>query len=387
MNNKKLVIKFILLKISYWSYVASFTNYITSYFTSLGVSSSILSLIIVSYLICSFVGLFFWPKVCDRFKTNKKVFALCSIIGVISAFCLFETAGKSMIAVVFYMILGFAVQPLSTNLDSWILKSVDKTSKIFGRISVCGTLSYAAVVLFCGKLIELVGYKLMLIVGLPFLLMACVVALLTPEGNYTQEQEVQQSGNVKELFAIKPYMQLLILVFMSAFACTPVVSLKTVLLNEVGGNVSHIGIDSFVGLIVQAPFIASAGSIRKIKLQTRYLIITLSLFMMLVLDYFATAPIHVVIGSAFYNVAHGLLFGTMREVTEKYVPLRLINRGHGLMDAINGSLASMMGLLITSCLLVVCGLKNVILLGAVVEFLTVIIAFIEFKREKEVKRV
>ena len=292
-----------------------------------------------------------------------------------------------MIAVVFYMILGFAVQPLSTNLDSWILKSVDKTSKIFGRISVCGTLSYAAVVLFCGKLIELVGYKLMLIVGLPFLLMACVVALLTPEGNYTQEQEVQQSGNVKELFAIKPYMQLLILVFMSAFACTPVVSLKTVLLNEVGGNVSHIGIDSFVGLIVQAPFIASAGSIRKIKLQTRYLIITLSLFMMLVLDYFATAPIHVVIGSAFYNVAHGLLFGTMREVTEKYVPLRLINRGHGLMDAINGSLASMMGLLITSCLLVVCGLKNVILLGAVVEFLTVIIAFIEFKREKEVKRV
>lgn len=387
MNNKKNVIKFILLKISYWSYVASFTNYITSYFTSLGVSSSMLSLIIASYLICSFIGLFFWSQVCDRYKTNKKVFALCSIIGVISAYCLFETAGKSLIAVIFYMILGFAVQPLSTNLDSWILKSVDKTSKIFGRISVCGTLSYAAVVLFCGKFIELIGYKLMLIIGLPFLSMACFVALITPDGNYTQEQKVQQSGNVKELFAIKPYMQLLILVFMSAFACTSVVSLKTVLLNEVGGNVSHIGIDSFIGLIVQAPFIASAGIIRKIKLQTRYLIITLSLFMMLVLDYFATAPMHVFVGSAFYNIAHGLLFGTMREVTERYVPLRLINRGHGLMDAVNGSLASMIGLLLTSCLLTVCGLKNVILLGAIVELLAIIITLIDFRKEKEVKRV
>ena len=70
-------IGFSLLEISYWSFHASFLGFLTSYLLSKGISNTVVSMFLVTFLLASFVGSFVWGIVCDRFHTNRRVSILC----------------------------------------------------------------------------------------------------------------------------------------------------------------------------------------------------------------------------------------------------------------------------------------------------------------------
>ena len=137
---------------------------------------------------------------------------------------------------------------------------------------------------------------------------------------------------------------LVLLLLLIGLAIAPINNLKIVVLENVGGNVSHIGVDSFISALTQVPFIAMAGLLAVIPLRVRFAAMAFLPLMMILLVRFASSPVMVFAGSFFANVGYGILLPTMREVTERFVSEDLRNLGHNLSDAIYNSFSGVISL-------------------------------------------
>ena len=138
---------------------------------------------------------------------------------------------------------------------------------------------------------------------------------------------------------------LIVILFLIGLAIAPLNNLKIIILENVGGNVSDIGIDSFIGAMTQVPLLALAGKTHKIPQRIRYLLMSILPLCMLLLTFFAVSPGMIFAGSCLNNIAYGILLPTMRDVTERNVEYRLRNLGHSLAEAVYTSLSGMMSLL------------------------------------------
>ena len=70
----KTFVKFASLEALYWAFIASFAGYASTYLLACGLSSTALSIMLACYMGCSFAGAFFWGGLCDKMRTNRKVF-------------------------------------------------------------------------------------------------------------------------------------------------------------------------------------------------------------------------------------------------------------------------------------------------------------------------
>lgn len=385
-NSKKIYIRLTILLISYWAFFASFLGFITTYLLAQGISNTFLSILVALYMLSSFLGSFFWGDLCDKFQTNKKVILFCLLCGAISISIVFFMVKNPIVLVIFYSIMGFVVQPLSTNIDSWLIKTVNNDQGIYGKIRSFGSLSYAITILGCGLLISNFGFHIMLFAGLSFLLVAFIITLSLPDvAPISNTYNKFSFEGVKKLFTIRPYLLLLFLLFFTSLSIAPINSLKVIVMNNVGGNVSHMGVDSFVGVMIQVPLIALAGRTQKISLKVRYLIMTISPLLMLVITYFATVPFAVTIGTCFTNLSYGILLPTMREITENNVDKSVRNIGHNVADAIYNSFAGMISMIYAGAVIDSYGVKTMLAICIIIQLIPITIGskfFLNDKRRK-----
>ena len=353
-------VKFSILEIAYWCFSASFISYLVSYLLSKGISNTILSLYLASYLFAAFIGSFAWGAVCDHFHTNRKIIILSFLLTLLVIYLIYFLAPNKIMLSFLYPLLGFLIQPQATNIDSWLLLTCHNSSSIYGKIRCQPSVLFAFVSFFLGRLISLQGYYFMLIFSTFFLLLGICTALITPEDIDPQTMEKPVSINlfsIKELFSISSYRYMIILLFFIGLAITPINNLKITVLNSVGGDVSSLGIDSFVAAFTQVPFIALAGKTEKLSLRLRYTLVTALPFLSVLSVFFATRPYMIFISSVFYNIAFGILLPTMRAVTENSVPPVHRNLGHYFADAVFNSFTGILSLLYSGILIDLCGMK------------------------------
>jgi len=197
-----------------------------------------------------------------------------------------------------------------------------------------------------GRLISRFGYEVMLVGATLFMALTLLSAGLLRDAHAVSSAHRRMgSGDIRRLFASAPYRRLVLLLLLIGLAIAPINNLKIVVLENVGGNVSHIGVDSFVSALTQVPFIAMAGLLAVISLRVRFAAMAFLPLMMILLVRFASSPAMIFTGSFFANVGYGILLPTMREVTERFVSEDLRNLGHNLSDAIYNSFSGVISLL------------------------------------------
>ena len=242
--------------------------------------------------------------------------------------------------------LGFCFQPQGANADAWVLSGYDHDQKMYGRVRSMPSLFYAVISAVMGRLISRYGYVVMLLGGTLFMALSLVSAVLLCDlREAAGAQRGTSLGDVRRLFAGRPYRMLVLLLFLIGLAIAPINNLKIVVLENVGGNVAHIGVDCFVSAMTQVPFIAMASAITLIALRKRFMAMAFLPMTMILLVRFAQSPAMVFAGSFFYNAGFGILLVTMREVTETYVDKDLRNLGHNLSDAVFNSFSGVISLL------------------------------------------
>jgi len=334
------------LEITYWGFHASFIGYASSYLLGRGVSNTMMSLLIAGFLLCAFAGSMIFGRLCDRYQTNKRVFLPCMLAAYAMMLVIYFYADHAPVLMMCYPLLGFFFQPQGANADAWVLSAYDHDQKMYGKIRSMPSLFYAVISMVMGRLISRFGYGMMLLGATLFMALSLASAMLLADARAVSAQRHGMSAqDVRRLFASRPYRRLVLLLLLIGLAIAPINNLKIVVLENVGGNVAHIGVDSFVSALTQVPFIAMAGLLAMIPLGKRFAAMALLPLTMILLVRFASSPVMVFAGSFFANVGYGVLLPTMREVTERYVDEDLRNLGHNLSDAVYNSFSGVISLM------------------------------------------
>lgn len=383
---KKYWIGFSLLEISYWCFHASFIGFLMSYLLTKNITNTMMSIFLASYLLTALLGSFIWGIVCDRFQTNRKVSIACFLIAGIVMYAIFFSEGNIVMLAVLYPILGFVALPHAVNIDSWLLLVCKNDLAIYGKIRCTPSFMYAVTSVVLGRMIAVHGYYLMLVSGTFFLITGIAAAVMLPEG----EEVIQDKGkndfeirSVKQVFHSDSYRYLIILLFLIGLAIAPMNHLKAAILENVGGNVSELGIDGFISAVTQVPFIACADKIEKLSLRVRYILVTGLPLIAYLLVYSAVSPVMIFVGSGLINSGIGILLPTMRSVTETSVSPAFRNLGHNIADTVFNSVTGILSLLCSGIVMDLFGVKSMLGICTVIILAAVILVLMNMKRNKE----
>lgn len=337
---------FCVLESAFWGYHACFLGYASAYIISRGTSSTVMSLLLSGFLLSAFVGSMVFGRICDQMQTNKRVLIPCMALCYVLMLAIYFFAEHVAVLAVCYPLMGLFFQSQGANVDAWVLSACHHDQKIFGKIRSTPSLFYALISVSMGALISRFGYGMMLLGASLFMALTIISAVMLADAHVvSMPRKRMEIADVSRLFASGYYRHLIMLLMLVGLAIAPINNLKIVVLENVGGNVSHVGVDCFVSALTQVPFIAMAGVISLISLRKRFMAMAFLPLTMILLVRFAQSPMMVFAGSFFYNVGFGILLVTMREVTEKYVDKDLRNLGHNLSDAIFNSFSGVVSLL------------------------------------------
>lgn len=382
--NKKDWIGFSLLEISYWCFHASFIGFLMSYLLTKGITNTMMSIFLASYLLTSLLGSVIWGIVCDRFQTNRRVSIACFLTAGLVMYAIFFSEGNIVLLGLLYPILGFVALPHAVNIDSWLLLVCKNDLSIYGKIRCTPSILYAVTSVVLGRLIAAHGYSLMLVFGTCFLLTGIGAAMMLPEGEKVIQAQAKNDfgkGSVKQVFHSASYRYLIVLLFLIGLAIAPMNHLKTAILENVGGTVSDIGIDGFISAITQVPFIACADKIEKLPIRVRYLFVTGLPLVAYLLAFCAVSPVMVFAGSGLINSGIGILLPTMRSVTETSVLPAFRNLGHNIADTVFNSVTGMLSLICSGIVIGLFGVKSMLGICIGIIFIAVILAAVNV-REK-----
>lgn len=366
-NEKRMLTGFSILDGIYWAFYASFVGFITTYMLACGMNNSELSFVLSIFMLTSFIGAFFWGSRCDKAKTNRLVFlpqfGAAFVVGLI----IFIAAKRHLtVAAVLYPVFGFLSSSLGSNLDAWMLRSFDRDAEKYGHARAIGSMGYAMMALVMGQLIKWFGYS-MIPAGMIFTAAVVIVfAFIMPEKPYESGSEHLKPSNPLKLFKPGSYLFMLIVIFLTGLAISPINNLKIVFLQSVGGDVGILGIDSFLGVMVQAMFIFISGRLRRISTKYRLFTVAVSVLAAITLVFFAENSAMIILSTVINNLSYGVMLPTMREITEKSVEGDLKNTAHSLCDAMFGSFAGVIALLYSGVMIDALGTKAVALLGIII---------------------
>ena len=297
--------------------------------------------------------------------------AMCYLLTMVIYFFAEHVA----VLAVCYPLMGLFFQSQGANVDAWVLSSCRHDQNVFGKIRSMPSLFYALISVTMGALISRFGYGMMLLGATIFMAMTLASAAMLKDAHaVAMPRKRMDSGDIRRLFANQPYRHLIALLMLIGLAIAPINNLKIVVLENVGGNVAHIGVDCFVSAITQVPFIAMAGLITMISLRKRFMAMALLPMTMILLVRFASSPMMVFAGSFFYNVGFGILLVTMREVTDTYVDKDLRNLGHNLSDAVFNSFSGVVSLMYAGAIADSFGVNAMLTLCVVIAVIPVILS-------------
>ena len=380
---------FSLLDGIYWAFYAAFAGFTTTYLLICGLTSSVLSIMLSVFMLFSFLGAFFWGSRCDKAHRNKKVFIpqfLCTL--AVAMVVYFFAKINIWISTILYPVFGFFSSSLGSNLDTWMLRSFHKDANRYGKARAVGSLGYAVMALLMGQLIQIFGYS-MIPIGSCFLAtIVLLLAIVMKELPMVESGEHlhMQSLSPKALIHVSSYVFMLVVVFLTGLAMAPVNNLKTVILQSVGGDVSILGLDSFLGVCVQAVFIFISGNLKKIPTYIRLFLMALCVLLTQVSVAIAFSPALVIVGTVFANISYGVMLPTQREIVESDVPSELKNTAHSLSDAMFGSFSGILALLYSGALMDAFGAKFVAVLGIGIMSIAVILTLIKLAKTKNTSK-
>ena len=360
--SKKEAILFACCDSLYWGCVACFLGFAGCFFLDCGMESSVLSLVIAAYQLLALGGGFFWGGLCDRLETNRKIFipVFAGYLVCMSLTYYFGTRNLPL-ACVMYFAAGFLIASMGTNLDVWILRTVHYDPDYFGVIRGIGSMGWAVAVLICGFLIDAYGYSVMVISSLILAAATYVFVFILKEPPYVREKRTRVRA--RDLVGNRNYVFLIVVILLCGMAISPVGNLQAVFLQEVGGDVGMLGIDSFVGVTFQGLFIIISGKLERLSAHLRMVLMCALLAAELTVTGLAQSPFLIIMGMVFANVSYGIMMPTMRELVTRYVPEHLRNTAHSLSDLIFGSLSAIISLIYSSALIHSFGMKSIVAVG------------------------
>ncbi len=329
---------------SYWGFYAAYINYAATFFLDSGISSGKISSLISGYLLMAFLGAFLWGEISDHFRTNKKTLLAQAGLSMLLCILIYFMIGNRSLLGVLYPILGFCVIPIGGNIDAWALRALKNDQAGYGKMRATGSYVNAVTALIFGWLIRRFGFVVMLLGAIALLSLLILTSLCIAEPAYTSPEGKSRFSfkDVASLFSSPQYRRMILIIFLIGMAVMPANNLKIVIIENVHGDVGNLGIDAFLGVMVQAPLIALTAGMKSVSIKRKMLFAAIGQFGMLFFIAIAGNVWMIYIATCCTNIGYGILLPTMRQNVETYVNPALRNLGHNVADAIYASLSGVL---------------------------------------------
>ena len=387
MTAKHSPLRFDLMEVGYWCAYGAFTTFCVSYVLELGMSASGVGFMAAVYMLCAFLGQFFWGALCDRTGAHRPLFALgCALLFL--AFCLFFAHPLGPLGLLLYGAVGFIQQPVGALLDTWVMRSCRAEPHRFGRARACSTFAYALLMPLQGNLIRALGYGCMVAGAGLFLLLSLLVCLLTADAPAVARSAVARPAVARPAVArpavarpagqerpslrrstraLGPLALVLLLLFCMGVANAPQIQLTALLVAGVGGTVVHQSYVMFANSIAQSPVLMLSRRLFRVSAPRRLCAASALFVLTLLCIAAARTPAQLTCCYLLNGLGSALYLPAMRQMMLELAPANLQATAQGLGDATYQSLAGMCSTALSGVVVERLGVRCMVLLCLAVQ--------------------
>lgn len=378
MQKRSLGVRFMAFKILYYSLTTCFSSFILAYLKSVrNVSDSRASLLLMLYTIGAFCGQFFFGRLCDMFRTHKKVFYLLSALVLPVALGLYFTPVFGLICVL-YPLFGFCQMPISVIVDTWFLDSFPGNTGLYGKVLAAGACAYAVLSVSYGKLLDSVGYGVMPWFFVGILLLMALVAWKIPDASSASIPHPAHTE--KQGHLITGPLALFLLSMLFTGVCGNTYSLLPVLMEHVNGNLTLLGLAMSSSGILQIPFMLLTGRMKRFPARLRVACAGLIYFTMVLCFAFGNSPWYLIFGAGISGAAWGIMLPAYRELVGELADPAYATTAQGLVDATYLSLGSVISSGFVSVTSVNLGLRTPLVIISCVQLTAIFLLIFAHRR-------
>ena len=382
-NTKKLKIRFAIIEASYYAMFASFASFIGTFALHRGYSQSFISSSISCYLLFAFLGQFFWGSICDKIRSNKKIFLLLLTIAGVIQTALFFSPNKA-VYILLYCMLGFLLGPGGTVLDTWLLRCMNNDVPVYGKVLSMGTAGYAVAILNMGFLAEHYGYWIMPTVSGGILIFTLIMSFTMPEAPFGQKRSEKVTfRDILSIFKDREFLILAVVMIIAGAAGSPLNNLKIVVLESVGGDISTQGIDSFMGCVTQFLIFFFAGIFAGIAPKKRLVLSSALITFGITVSYLATSPVMVILGTMTIFGTYGILTSASREIVKNNISYDYQTTANGIADSSYSFISGMLMMPFAGSISDAIGIRNTLGISILISVIPMIILMISFHKDKK----
>ena len=280
MNSRKYILKYAMLQVFYWASLCAIMGYAVVYMLEKGYSNSEIGMTMAASNIISVIMQPLIAGILDKSKkvTLRKMIGLLAGCMFVAAICILLLKKVSVILTIFLIITMVAITVIQPFINSVAVKLQEQGIAVnFGLCRACGSVAYAVVSTIEGILIEkysvvVVPIALMILLVFFFVCLAVMgnVENVTDDNGKKDAQKEEEAQSVWVLLRNNKRFGLLLIGISLIFYTHMITSNYLIqIIENVGGNSSHMGIASSIAAIVELPaMIFFVKLVRKVKCHT-----------------------------------------------------------------------------------------------------------------------
>jgi PPP family 3-phenylpropionic acid transporter len=297
----------------FWSVYCTVIPFLVIYLKTKGYTEVQTGAIMAAISLTSIIGQPFWGNYCDRKHSIRNVLIGCLLVAGIVALLIPVFYKSFVIVIIIALIISFTENSVYTIIDSWTIQiAVKKPWLNYGITRGLGSLGYAVTAVALGAMLDRYGYGLMFpvhfVVILFFIGFCFYVGWCnkSAKGMPTFDQKRAETPKMS-LKGSGRFVWFVISSLLVFIGCRALMTFYPILLVQLGGNNSDLGISYFVAAASEVPILFLANRLMK-KFRDTALIAT-SMFFFIVrisLTIFATSIPALILLQATEGLSYGL---------------------------------------------------------------------------------
>ncbi|MFV0394089.1 MAG: MFS transporter [Coprobacillaceae bacterium] len=391
MNIKLLNIKYTIVQSIYCVLICVVVGYASVYLLDREVNNAIIGLVLSLGNIFAVILQQYLATLIDTYEsiTLKKI-----VIILTSSLILFSSGVLFLNSITFLLLLFVVIvitllntlQPFFNSL-AFEYEAVNITIN-FGLARGLGSLSYAITSLLLGNILSQIGMSVVpvLYVGLSILLFIVSYFFKSPpiEKNSDNLKEEVTKTKLLEFFKEnKMFLVMLLATILLFYDQNIINSFFIQIINNVGGDSSHLGVAMFLAAAVELPIMMLYQKINR-RVSCKTLILVASLFFSIkhAITYLAPNIEMLYMAQLLQSLAFALFLPTSVYIVKELVASKDLIRGQALFTGaitISGVLASFTG----GILLDMLGVSNTLLVGLIISICGTLLMFINLKMDRQ----
>lgn len=356
-------------------------SYMQTYLQNLGYSVVQRGIVISCSALCTIAFQFFAGYLCDKFRTNKKVYNALILVTIVCVFVLYQIENSSfLLCVLFASLISGIVRTANAIQDAWTLEVNDSMRSNYGAIRAFGAMGWMIGSPLGAFVIERYGYKNLGWVFTLLALMNFAYTFFIQDAQKPKRSTPTTLKNLGELFKSKDFVRIVCILFMINLIASADTYTTVEKMMMLGASEVTIGFRWSIQAMVELPlFFAGAFLLRKF-LDVNLLLFGIAMYILRFIGYsLAQTTNMMIIVTLLQCVTFPLIMISSKVLIAKSTPATMKSSGQTIASSIAEGIPMLITPLLSSLLISISSVDTTLFVFAMIGIIPFLLG-LSFKR-------